>query len=83
MAELADAADLKSAGAILVGSSPSPGTTPDLPLKKTLTLISPRITFEPVSVDPPDYLLTAATANTKMYIDRLGNSTGVNQICPG
>ena len=26
MAELADAADLKSAGAILVGSSPSPGT---------------------------------------------------------
>jgi hypothetical protein len=30
MAELADAADLKSAGAILVGSSPSPGTiSPD------------------------------------------------------
>jgi hypothetical protein len=28
MAELADAADLKSAGEILVGSSPSPGTTP-------------------------------------------------------
>jgi transcriptional regulator with XRE-family HTH domain len=27
MAEQADAADLKSAGAILVGSSPSPGTT--------------------------------------------------------
>ena len=27
MAELADAADLKSAGAILVGSSPAPGTT--------------------------------------------------------
>ena len=27
MAELADAADLKSAGEILVGSSPSPGTT--------------------------------------------------------
>jgi hypothetical protein len=27
VAELADAADLKSAGAILVGSSPSPGTT--------------------------------------------------------
>ena len=26
MAELADAADLKSAGEILVGSSPSPGT---------------------------------------------------------
>ena len=28
VAELADAADLKSAGAILVGSSPAPGTTP-------------------------------------------------------
>ncbi len=27
MAEVADAADLKSAGVILVGSSPSPGTT--------------------------------------------------------
>jgi transcriptional regulator with XRE-family HTH domain len=27
MAEMADAADLKSAGAILVGSSPSPGTS--------------------------------------------------------
>ncbi|GEM_PF-1748010 len=27
VAELADAADLKSAGEILVGSSPSPGTT--------------------------------------------------------
>ena len=27
MAELADAADLKSAGEILVGSSPSPGTS--------------------------------------------------------
>jgi hypothetical protein len=27
MAEMADAADLKSAGAILVGSSPAPGTT--------------------------------------------------------
>ena len=26
MAEMADAADLKSAGEILVGSSPSPGT---------------------------------------------------------
>ena len=26
VAELADAADLKSAGAILVGSSPTPGT---------------------------------------------------------
>jgi hypothetical protein len=27
MAELADAEDLKSSGAILVGSSPSPGTS--------------------------------------------------------
>ncbi len=27
VAELADAADLKSAGATLVGSSPTPGTT--------------------------------------------------------
>ena len=27
MAELADAADLKSAGVILVGSSPTPGTS--------------------------------------------------------
>jgi hypothetical protein len=29
VAELADAADLKSAGAILVGSSPAPGTNPN------------------------------------------------------
>ena len=28
VAEVADAADLKSAGAILVGSSPAPGTSP-------------------------------------------------------
>ncbi len=32
VAELADAADLKSAGAILVGSSPTPGTIPDSPV---------------------------------------------------
>ena len=31
VAELADAADLKSAGAILVGSSPTPGTRPTTP----------------------------------------------------
>ena len=30
VAELADAADLKSAGATLVGSSPTPGTNPNI-----------------------------------------------------
>ena len=38
MAELADAADLKSAGAILVGSSPSPGTS-ERPPNLTLALL--------------------------------------------
>ena len=38
VAELADAADLKSAGVILVGSSPAPGTTVTFPLPLTLLL---------------------------------------------
>jgi 3-methyladenine DNA glycosylase/8-oxoguanine DNA glycosylase len=38
VAELADAADLKSAGAILVGSSPTPGTTLNSPLKQAVLM---------------------------------------------
>ncbi len=42
MAELADAADLKSAGEILVGSSPSPGTSFKIRSFRTKSLSLPQ-----------------------------------------
>jgi hypothetical protein len=53
MAELADAADLKSAGEILVGSSPSPGT---IPLSKPVTMLTLRnVNNMENTIHRPDY----------------------------